>query len=142
MPFCPKCKEAVNDATKCPECGSKLVDELPFQAVPADGTTWVEIASFGTEDEANLLKGFLENEGIPAQVESVKFNMEPVTFGTMGDIRVYVAAEDEERALQLIRQREQMFDKLEDDDDTLVTDEGVAEIDEDAIPVDETLNDH
>ena len=29
-----------------------------------DGTTWVEIASVGTEDEANLLRGFLEAEGI------------------------------------------------------------------------------
>jgi translation elongation factor EF-1beta len=137
MPYCPSCKESVPEGNKCPECGSKLVDELPFQAVPADGTTWVEIASFGTEDEANLLKGFLENEGIPAQVESVKFNMEPVTFGTMGDIRVYVTAEDETRAIDLIQQREKQFAKLEDDDDTLVTDEGVAEIDEDAIPVEE-----
>ena len=62
MPYCPTCKESVAEGNKCPECGSKLVDELPFQAVPADGTTWVEIASFGTEDEANLLKGFLEKQ--------------------------------------------------------------------------------
>ena len=57
-----------------------------------DGTTWVEIASTGTEDEAALLAGFLDAEGIPAQIEDVKFNMEPINFGAMGDIRIYVPA--------------------------------------------------
>lgn len=99
--------------------------------VPAeDGTTWVEIASTGTADEANLLAGFLQAEGIPAQVENVKFNMEPINFGTMGDIRVYVGAEDESRAQQLLKQRNDEYQRLDDDDDTLVTDEGPAEIDE------------
>ena len=57
--------------------------------------------------------------------------MEPVNFGTMGDIRVYVAAEDEERAQQLLKQRDKDFDRLEDDADTVITDEGTAEITED-----------
>ena len=132
MPYCPKCKEAINDpdATECPECGAKLVAELPFQTVPTGNATWVEIASIGTIDEAKILQGFMEAEGIPAQIENVKFSMEPTNFGKMGDIRVYVSADDEARALQLIRDREKEWDKLEDDDDTLVTDEGVAEIDE------------
>ena len=63
-----------------------------------DGTTWVEIASCGTEDEANLLRGFLEAEEIPAQIENVKFSMEPINFGTMGDIRVYVPEDDRDHA--------------------------------------------
>ena len=100
--------------------------------VPAENTTWVEIASTGTEDEAKLLQGFLEAEGIPAQIENVKFNMEPINFGTMGDIRVYVNAEDEVRAQELLRERERAYDRLDDDDDTLVTDEGPAQIDETA----------
>lgn len=132
MPYCPTCKEAVNDADECPDCGSKLVDELPFQAVAAPNATWVEIASTGTEDEANLIRGFLDAEGIPAQIENVKFSMEPINFGKMGDIRVYVEADDEKRALELLRDRQREWDKLDDDDDTLVTDEGVAEIDENA----------
>ena len=97
-----------------------------------DGTTWIEIASTGTADEANLLAGFLDAEGIPANVENVKFGMEPINFGTMGDIRVYVRQEDEARAQQLLRQREAEYQRLDDDDDTLVTDEGPAEIDESA----------
>ena len=97
--------------------------------VPAeDGTTWVEIASVGTEDEAKIMAGFLDAEGIPAQIENVKFNMEPINFGTMGDIRIYVGAEDEARALQLLKERSDEYERLDDDDETLVTDEGPAEI--------------
>ncbi len=99
--------------------------------VPAEnGTTWVEIASTGTEDEATLLRGFLENEGIPAQVENVKFSAEPINFGTMGDIRVYVPSEHEARAVELLRSRDRQAEQLDDDDETLVTDEGPALVDE------------
>lgn len=99
--------------------------------VPAeDGTTWVEIASAGTHDEAQLLRGFLEAEGIPAQIEDVKFENMPINFGAMGDIRIYVGSEDEARAQQLLREREEQYETLDDDEETLVTDEGPAELDE------------
>lgn len=95
-----------------------------------DGTRWVEIASVGTGDEARLLAGFLEGEGIPAQVEDVKFDEMPINFGAMGDIRIYVASDDEPRAQALLRQRERVYEQLDDDDETLVTDEGPAVVDE------------
>lgn len=97
-----------------------------------DGTTWVEIASCGTEDEAKLLQGFLQAEGIPAQIEDVKFHMEPINFGTMGDIRIYVASEDEQQAMSMLKQRDSEYQRLDDDEETLVTDEGPAEVDENA----------
>ena len=101
--------------------------------VPAeDGTTWVEIASTGTEDEAQLLQGFLEAEGIPAQIESVRSDVTPANFGKLGDIRVYVGGDDEQRAQELLRSREQQAENLDDDEETLVTDEGPAVIDENA----------
>lgn len=132
MPYCPTCKQAYpNGQTECPTDGTALVDELPFQSRQGEGTTWVEIASTGTDDEARIITGFLEAEGIPAQIENVKFSMEPINFGTMGDIRVYVGAEDEARAQELMKQRNADFDRLEDDADTVVTDEGTAEITED-----------
>jgi hypothetical protein len=105
-------------------------DELVNTVESDDGTTWVEIASVGTEDEARLLEGFLEAEGIDAQVENVTFSMEPVTFGKMGEIRVYVKSHDETRAMGLLRSREEEYEKLDDDSETLVTDEGPANIDE------------
>ena len=107
-------------------------DETVNKIQSDDGTTWVEIASVGTEDEANLLAGFLEAEEIPSQIESVKFTEAPTTFGAMGDIRIYVAEEDEERALGLLKQREDEWERLDDDGETLVTDEGESAIDDDA----------
>lgn len=95
-----------------------------------DGTTWVEIASCGTADEANLVRGFLEAEDIPAQIENLKFSMEPINFGTMGEIRIYVSEEDEARAQELLKQRGDEFDNLDDDGETVVTDEGTASIDD------------
>ncbi|MDP9194299.1 MAG: DUF2007 domain-containing protein [Acidobacteriota bacterium] len=95
-----------------------------------DGTTWVEIASVGTEDEASLLAGFLDAEGIPAQVEDVKFNMAPTDFGAMGEIRIYVPGPHEQHAQELLRSREQAYDKLDDDEETLITDDGPAVVDE------------
>jgi len=108
-------------------------EDQPYQSVQSDGgTTWVEITSVGTEDEARLVQGFLDAEGIPAQIENLKFSMEPINFGAMGDIRIYVSSTDEQRAMELLRQRDTAYDKLDDDDETLVTDEGQADIAEDA----------
>lgn len=99
--------------------------------VPAeDGTTWVEITSVGTQEDAKLLAGFLETEGIPAQIENVKSDELPINFGMMGEIRVYVRGEDEVRAQALLRKREAEYDRLDDDGETLVTDEGPAVVDE------------
>jgi len=133
MAYCPTCKQAFTaGTTECPHDLAQLVAELPFQSIQGDNETWVEIASTGTDDEARLLKGFLDAEGIDAQIENVKFSMEPINFGAMGDIRVYVTAQDEQRAVQLLRQRNQEYNRLNDDEETLVTDEGPATIDESA----------
>ncbi len=102
-----------------------------------DGTTWIEIASMGTEDEAALLAGFLDAEGIPAQIENVKFQMEPINFGAMGEIRVYVPAEHETRAQQLLRDRNREYEQLDDDEETLITDEGPAVVDESSTQVED-----
>ena len=109
-----------------------MPDDTANTITAEDGTTLVEIASVGTEDEAKLLQGFLEAEGIPAQIEDVKFHMEPINFGAMGEIRIFVTADDEPRAQQLLREREREYEQLDDDDDTVVTDEGVAEIEDGA----------
>lgn len=109
-----------------------MADETVNTIQADDGTTWVEIASVGTEDEANLLRGFLEAEGMPAQIENVKFSMEPINFGKMGEIRIYVSSDDEARAQALLRQRNEEYDRLDDDTETVVTDEGEATIEDDS----------
>ena len=131
MPYCPVCKHQFDSpASECPTDKTPLVDELPFQTVESPGTTWVEIASVGSEEEARLLAGFLEAEGIPAQVESLRFSMEPVNLGQMSEIRVYVGAEDEHRAMELLASREDRFSDLPDGGEKVLTDEGASDIDD------------
>lgn len=132
MPFCPICKREFHDVKDCPNDHAPLVSELPYQVVAGENSTWVEIASVGTEEEANILQGFLDAEGIAAQIENLQFKMEPTNFGMMGDIRVYVRSQDEARTQTLLRERELAYNNLNDDEETLVTDEGPASIDETA----------
>lgn len=133
MRYCPTCKqEFASDVRECPDDKVELVGELPFQTVSGDNATWVEIASTGSEDEAKLLQGFLDAQGIPAQIENVKFSMEPINFGTMGDIRIYVGAQDEDRVIALLRKREEEYEQLDDEGENVVTDEGTADIADDA----------
>ncbi|MFN2238167.1 MAG: hypothetical protein ABR524_02135 [Thermoanaerobaculia bacterium] len=131
MPYCPVCKHQYDEpATECPKDHVALVGELPFQTVDAGDETWVEIASVGTDDEARILAGYLEAEGIPAQVESLKFTMEPVNLGTMSEIRIYVSAENEERAMRLVENRREEFADRGDEEDEGANDEPASVIDE------------
>jgi hypothetical protein len=133
MPFCPTCRQKFDNAKECPNCKTKLVKELPYQTRKSDdGTVWVEIASTANSDEAELIQGFLDAEGIDAEIEHAEARPFPTTFGSLGDARVFVPGQDEKRALELMRKRDREWENLKDDDDTVVTDEGVAELDEDA----------
>ncbi len=112
-----------------------MADESPVRTMQAeDGTTLVEIASAPSSDEADLIAGFLESEGIPARVEHADARILPANIGTLGDVRVYVAEDDAPRALDLLKQREQEWEQLDDDTETVVTDEGQQDIDENAPP--------
>lgn len=131
MPYCPVCKHQYDEpATECPKDKVALVDDLPFQTIDSGDETWVEIASVGTDDEARILEGYLEAEGIPAQIESLKFSMEPVNLGTMSEIRVYVSAENEERAMRLVEDRREEFATRGEEEDEGGTDEPSSVIDE------------
>ena len=112
-----------------------MAEDTPYQTIQAeDGTTWVEIATAPNSDEAQLIQGFLQAEGIDAQIEHAEASILPTNIGMLGDVRIYVRAEDEEAAQDLLRKREAMYKSLGDNDDTLVTDDGVAVVDEDPVP--------
>ena len=55
-----------------------------------------------------------------------------LNFGAMGDIRIYVPEEHEARALALLQKREAEWETMDDDSETVATDDGVAAIEDDA----------
>lgn len=67
---------------------------------------WKIVETVGTEEEATLVAGFLEAEGIPSRIESLLFHQEPTTFGALSEVRIHVAASDLSRAEELLAQRE------------------------------------
>lgn len=113
-----------------------MPEETTYQTMTdGDGTTWIEIANTANSDEAELIQGFLETEGIRAEIEHAEAKILPANFGKLGDVRVFVPAADQQRAMDLMRERQQQYDdSIDDDGETLVTDEGVAAIDENSEP--------
>jgi len=96
--------------------------------MPAE-ENWTEVTTVADDVEADLIRGFLESEGIEAQIDNRKFHMEPVNFGDLTGIRVLARPEDVERAKGLLARREREFDKMQDAGDTssILTDRGPAD---------------
>jgi hypothetical protein len=67
---------------------------------------WEIVETLGTEEEASLVAGYLEAEGIATAIESLLFHQEPVAFGQLGQVHVRVHADDLDRARQLLEDRE------------------------------------
>ena len=66
----------------------------------ADG--WEVLEVFGTEEEAEMMRGFLESQGVPCQVESAHSHEFPVNVSALGNVRVEVPADRVEEARRLI----------------------------------------
>ena len=138
MPYCPTCRQKFDAVSECPTDHVALVEELPYQTIDGPSTTWVEIESVGTDEEARLLQGFLEAEGIPCQVESLRIEAMPANLGGMGEIRIYVAAENEQAANELLRARAAEYEGMAATDGSVITDEGPAALTEDLEAVPDT----
>jgi Putative prokaryotic signal transducing protein len=95
---------------------------------------WVEVEKLARDEEAILVRGFLESEEIPCQLENRKFHAEPVNFGDMAVIRVLVPADRAEDARKLLARRRRQFETLErrGDDESILTDSGPARPDEES----------
>jgi hypothetical protein len=96
--------------------------------------SWTSVALVPDDVEADLIRGFLESEGIEAQIDNRKFHMEPVNFGDLTGIRVMTRQEDSERARSLLAKRERDFDRMQDagDQSSILTDSGPADAPEDS----------
>ena len=70
----------------------------------ADG--WEVIEVLGTEEEAEVIRGFLESQGVPCQVESAHSHEFPVNVSALGNVRVEVQTGRLEEARRLLAERE------------------------------------
>jgi hypothetical protein len=67
---------------------------------------WTPCYSTPLEFQAYLVKGYLEQFGVPCLVDSARFGMKPLTFGALGEVRILVREDWLHVAQGLIRGRE------------------------------------
>jgi hypothetical protein len=67
---------------------------------------WEVCYSTGTEIQAHLVKGYLEQYGVPCLVEISRFGTTPLFFGACGGARVLVRDDFAHIARGLLRGRE------------------------------------
>jgi hypothetical protein len=66
MAFCPFCRvEHPATLTHCPDCGVRLVAELPLMESPAAPVEEVPVKRFRSQIEAEMWAEILEDAGIP-----------------------------------------------------------------------------
>ena len=58
------------------------------------------------EVKARIMRGFLENEGIPCQLENISFHAEPAPVADLMKVRLWTLREDGEQALRLLAEVE------------------------------------
>ncbi|HYH46062.1 MAG TPA: hypothetical protein VEG34_10270 [Thermoanaerobaculia bacterium] len=66
---------------------------------------WAIVKDVGTDEEAMVVVGFLENNGIPAEVDSLQSSELPLG-DNIDSVRVRVPAERAEEAIALLNTRE------------------------------------
>lgn len=71
-----------------------------------EGLAWEIVKVVGSEEEATVVVGFLNNCGIPAEVESLHSSEFPTEVGALSNVRVRVPAERAQEAGALLNQRE------------------------------------
>lgn len=70
MPYCPECrKERPEAGETCPECGHLLLPKAPAWKAFDPREPLVRVHTAYGEPQALLLKGLLEQEGIPVAIQ-------------------------------------------------------------------------
>jgi hypothetical protein len=67
---------------------------------------WTPCYSTPLEFQAYLVKGFLEQFGVPCLLDTARFGLRPLSVGTLGEVRVLVREDFLQVAQGLIRGRE------------------------------------
>jgi Putative prokaryotic signal transducing protein len=69
------------------------LEETPMEDEAVDEREWQVAKVVESTEEASFVAGFLNSNGIPAEVESLHVDELPVNLGALGEVRVLVPAE-------------------------------------------------
>jgi hypothetical protein len=85
-----------------------------------DEAEWVVVASVGQDEEASLIAGLLQSQGIPCQIEGPSTTPWPENLGAFGMSRVLVPPDlaDEAGRILATQKREYKSSRAMDEDDT------------------------
>jgi hypothetical protein len=67
---------------------------------------WAIVRTVGTDEEAELIAGYLRACDVPAEVLPLPRHQLPVTFGRLGEVRVRVPEERRAEAEKLLAERD------------------------------------
>ena len=102
MKDCPKCNVTFFDAHfRCPECNIELV----LSIAQKEALDLVILCTVLNEAKAHIMRGFLESEGIPCQLENISFHAEPATVADLMKVRLWTLREDADEARRLLQER-------------------------------------
>lgn len=103
MRICPSCDENFPDThSLCPDCKVDLVSSMDQKDTP----DLVVLCTVLNEAKAYIMRGFLESEGIPCQLENISFHAQPAPVADLMKVRLWTLKEDADRARQLLEERE------------------------------------
>lgn len=125
MRYCPDCRaEYEDEVQRCSDCGAGL---LPGHAPEEpEGSGWEVVRTLPTDEEAALVAGFLQSEGIDARIEAINVHPLPETIGDLSGVMVRVEEAKLAEAQQLLDRRDSEFARMSSDEGTLMTDDGPA----------------
>lgn len=103
MLICPECEEEYPDTiTTCRDCNVGLVSSLKEEEFPELAV----VCTILNEAKAHIVRGFLENENIPCQLENISFHAGPAPVADLMKVRLWSKKEDVPRARKLLEERE------------------------------------
>lgn len=88
------------------------------EAEPGGDSAWVRLAELSSEAEAQLIQGYLESAGVPCQIESLAFRAEPVTFGPLARVRLWVLRGHLQSARQLLNDAQEQAQRAAEEQAT------------------------
>ncbi|MBT3415409.1 MAG: DUF2007 domain-containing protein [Nitrospina sp.] len=101
MQICPKCDEKFSDtSSSCPACNIEVASSVEQSEAP----DLVVLCTVLNEAKAYIMRGFLESEGIPCQLENISFHAEPAPVADLMKVRLWTLREDAERARRLLEE--------------------------------------